>query len=112
MSIMNISRESLLKDFTVDENGIITSSIYGGIRNPFVGQPLYVAWYWINFYEPVSGGEDEDENEDAVILADVTHEDIEDFPELVGREGKVITIKREIRYKISEVKEGEPYKSL
>jgi hypothetical protein len=102
---MSTSKEELLKSFQIDANGIITSGMYGGIKNAFVGQPLYVAWYWVNFYDPVSGGEDEDE--DIVVAVEVTHEDVVDFPELAGREGEDITIKREMRNKIFEAKRRE-----
>jgi hypothetical protein len=101
-----MSREELLELFVVDESGIITSSKYGGVSNAFVGQPLYAAWYWFN-HEFISGGEDDvDENGDISLVFEIAHEDADDFPELAGRAGEIITIKREVRFDISEAKGG------
>lgn len=99
-----MSKDELLKLFTVDEHGIITSGVYGAANNPFVGQPLYAAWYWSN-YEFVSGGEDEeDENGGINFTFEIADEDADVFPELAGRAGEILTIRREVRFSISETK--------
>ena len=79
--LMN-TRSDIEALFELDAKGVITSP------GKFEGEPAYVPYYWDKGLD----GWADDEPDDYSYLFYVTKEDVNEFPELAGKDRVVVTI--------------------
>lgn len=77
---MNVTRESILRDYEVNERGIIYSP------GKFEGEMIYVPYYWDALLNGMA-----DSDEDGVARFRVTEEDRTEFPELADVSAVALT---------------------